>query len=148
MELNTLNFSKKPEEVKVLKSNVYPFRKDHIYIGRIIPTRVIKDRCVFEITYLDESLFIEGFTITTYLKEDQIRLVNLFGEHPNCDLNTNEFCWAKSKNGVVLDQRSLSTLLENLQTYYLDDAYFIPGENLLRYKKVKSISIQLNEGED
>ena len=139
MDLNTLNFLKKPEEVKVLKNN--------IYIGKIIPTRVIKDRRIFEIIFLDESMFLEGFAVTTFLKEDEITSISLFGEHPNCDSDTTIYCWPESKKGMCLDQNSLSIILQNLQTYYLDNAYFIPGKNLLEYKELKSISIQLNEGE-
>lgn len=147
MDLDKLNFSKKPEEVKVIKSNVHPFRKTHIYIGRITPTRAIKDGCVYELTYVDESMVLQGFIITTYSKSDTIISINLFGEHPNCNIDTNTYCWSKEKKGLTLDQDTLSMMITNFKTYYLDDAYFTPGSSLIEYKKLDSISIQLNKGE-
>jgi len=147
MDLDTLNFLKKPEEVKVIKSNVYPFRKTHIYIGKITPTRAIQNRCIFELTHVDESMILEGFIITTYLKEDQIISINVFGDHPNCNTDTNTYCWPDHKKGLVLDQDSLSMMITNFKTYYLDDCYFTPGPGLIHYKKLNSMSIHLNKGD-
>lgn len=148
MDLDKLNFSKKPEEVKVLKTKSHPFRKNHIYIGKIKPNRMIRDRCAYEITYLDEKLILDGFYITTYTKDDQITSINLFGEHPNCDLNTNIYCWPKMQKGLPLNQETLHMILTNLKTYYLDDAYFMPEGASALYKKLDSISIRLNKGDN
>ena len=155
MENHLLNSWKKPEEadsssnkVTVLASDVYPFRKSHIFFEKIIPSTVIKDGSAYEIIFLDSSMYIDGFVITTYTKEDTINSINLFGEHPNCDLDTNAFCFPDYKKGSPLNTESLSLLLKNFQTYYLDSAYFIPGEDLLKYKKVNSIYIRFNEGDD
>jgi hypothetical protein len=146
------NFWKRQEavdfqEYKSLEYDVYPFRKDHIFICHIIPETVIKGGAAYKITYLDRSLHLKGFSITTYLKEDKITTVNVFGEHPNTDLNTNAYCLPEYKKGMILNEQSLALLLKNLKCYYLDSAYFIPGNNLLEYKKVASIFIRFNEGE-
>jgi hypothetical protein len=134
-------------EVKVVGSTIYPFRKTHFCIGRMIPNRVVKNRCAYEIIHLSENLFLHGFAITTYLENDKIIAINLYGEHPNCDLNTNTFCWPENKQGLELNQDTLNIMLANFHTYYLDSAHFIPPEKELRYKKLDSISIQLTRGE-
>ncbi len=150
-----LNFWKKQEVVDtplenyiVLEHNEHPFRKEHIFICKIIPTNVIKSGCAFEITHLDRSMHLKGFTITTYTKQDIITTVNLFGEHPNCDSNTNAYCLSENKKTMTFNEKSLSLLLSNFKCYYLDDCYFTPGKHLVDYKKISSINIRFNQGDD
>lgn len=154
MENRILNFWKKQEVVDshldnytVLEHNIYPFRKEHIFICTIIPDTVVKDGSAYEIIHLNQSMHLKGFLITTYLKEDQIITINLFGEHPNCNLDTNAYCLPEYKKGMTFNKETLSLLLKNFKCYYLDTAYFIPGKNLLEYKKVPSIYIRFNQGE-
>lgn len=147
MERNTLNFLKKqavPEGFVVLENNSYPYRKTLLFIGKIFPDIVIKDRNAFEITFIDESLVLQGFAITTYTESNKISCINLFGDHPNCDPDTNTYCLPDEKKGMKLDETTLSLLLKNIKTYYLDSAYFVPQGKDLQYKKLQSISIQFN----
>lgn len=132
----------------ILDNGVEPFRKTHIFLGRIIPTTIIKDKNAFEITYIDESLYIEGFAITTYTEDNIVTCVNLFGEHPNSDPNTNVYCLPDHKKGMKLDKSFLCLLITNFETYYYDSAYFIPDKKLVDYKKLKTMYIQLNQGEE
>jgi hypothetical protein len=109
---------------------------------------MIKDRCVYEIIRIDESMILDGFIITTAMKDDQIIAINLIGEHPNSDTDTNTYCWPASKKGMTLHQGSLDIMMVNFKTYYLDDSYFTPGTGLVEYKKLNSMSIQLNKGDN
>lgn len=150
MGKDTLNFLKKQaahEGFSVLKNHSYPYRKTHLFIGKIHPDVVIKDRNAFEITFLDESLVLQGFAITTYTKDHQISCINLFGDHPNCDPDTNTYCLPDEKIGMKLNETSLSLLIKNFKTYYLDSAYFIPHNKDLEYTKLQSISVQFNSKE-
>ena len=145
---------KKPAEVDskekfiIIENKVKPFRKTHIFLGRIIPSTIIKDKNAYEITYIDESLYIEGYAITTYTEGNIVTTINLFGEHPNNDPNTNTYCLPDHKKGMKLDESFLTLLLSNFKTYYYDDAYFIPDRKLVDYKKLKTMYIQLNQGEN
>jgi len=148
MEKNILNFSKKLgllENLTALKNETYPFRTTFIYLGQIIPDTVIKERAAFKITHLDRSLYLQGFAITTYTKQDRIYCINLFGEHPNCDPNTNAYCLPEQKKNLELSEDVLLMLIKNFKTYYLDNCYFIPQQKDLEYKKLQSINIQFNK---
>lgn len=150
MDKNTLNYSKKPAELEgfaVLENASYPQRKTHLYIGKIYPNMVIKERNAYSILFLDESLILQGFAITTYTENNQICCINLFGDHPNCDPDTNAYCLPEAKVGMKLDPITLSLLMKNFQTYYLDSAYFVPDSKDLEYEKLQSISIQFNSKE-
>lgn len=147
MEDNTLNFLKKqavPEGFTILEGMSYPYRKTILFIGKIYPDMVIKGRNAFEITSIDESLALEGFAITTYTKDNKISCINLFGDHPNCDPDTNAYCLPEDKAGMELNEATLSLLIKNFKTYYLDSAYFVPGGKDLEYRKLRSISVQFN----
>jgi hypothetical protein len=144
------NLLKSPVVVKpniLLHNDVYPFRKTHIYLQQIIPTTIVKNKNAFEIIYINESMWLNGFSITTYTKDDFVMCINVFGEHPNVDPNTNTYCLAEHKKKQKLDLKFLSLLFTNLKTYYYDSAYFIPDKKLVDYKKLKSIYIQMNQGE-
>jgi hypothetical protein len=116
--------------------------KTHIYEGCIIPNRVIKGRNVYEIIEIGPQYYINGFSVTT--EQDKVQLVTLFGYHPNRDPKTNLYCIPDYKKGVIFDQIYLDRLITNIKTYYLDNCYFIPRS--VKYRKLKSIAIQFNEG--
>ena len=147
------NLLKKPEGANpkekfiIIENQTEPFRKTHIFLGRIIPTTIIKDKNAYEITYIDESLYIEGYAITTYTEDNVVSCINLFGEHPNNDPNTNAYCLPDHKKYMKLDESFLTILLSNFKTYYYDSAHFIPDKKLVDYRKMKTIHIQLNGGD-
>lgn len=150
MEKSISNFSKKPGELEgltVLENHSYPYRKTHLFIGKIIPDMVIKNRNAYEITFVDESLILQGFTISTYTEDNQIACINLFGDHPNCDPDTNAYCLPDAKLGMELNSVTFNLLMKNFQTYYLDSAYFVPDSKDLEYRPLQSISVQFNQKE-
>jgi hypothetical protein len=148
MVKNMLSSLKKPAEAKViLASQVYPFRKNHIFLVKIVPDTIIKNKNAYEIDHLDESMIIDGFSITTFTEENIITTINVFGEHPNVDPDTTSYCIPNQKKGMKLNDETLSLIRTNLRTYYYDSAYFIPTMKQVSYRKLKSMYIQLNEGE-
>ena len=119
--------------------------KIYLYEGQITPTRMIKNKQVYEITYLHPQFFINGFMVTT--EQDFVRHITLFGYHPNRDPETNFYCLPKYKKGVKYDEKYYEMLLTNIKTYYLDDCFYTPPKNQVEYKKLKSISMQFNQGD-
>lgn len=118
--------------------------KHHIYIDEIIPNRIIKKKNVYEITLLDKIYFINGFDVVT--ENDQVRRVHLFGFHPNRDDN-GLYCLPEEKKNKLFSENYFNMLLSNIRTYYFDSCYFKPPEKLVKYKKLKSMYVQLNQGE-
>lgn len=149
MERALLNFLKKPAQPSNThlvigrdgKKSLY--RKTHIFINQIIPNRVIMNKNVFKITYLDEQYHLDGFEVST--ENDKVMNVRVFGFHPNCDPNTDNFCLPDFKTGVFFTSDYLKLILTNIETYYLDNCYFNPTGKQLRYKKMKSMYVQLNK---
>jgi len=149
MEKPSLSFLKKPEQPndvhlivgRDVRKNLY--RKTHIFIKQIIPNRVIMDKNVYNITFLDEQYYLDGFEIST--ENDKVMNVRVFGFHPNCDPNTDNFCLPDFKKGTFFTEDYLKLILTNIQTYYLDNCFFNPTGKQLRYEKMKSIYIQLNK---
>lgn len=140
---------KKPERLKdthiiigeETKENLY--RKTHIFINRIIPNRVIKNRNVHKITYISRMFHLDGFEIST--ENDKVLNIRVFGFHPNCDPETDNFCLPDFKKGSYLTSDYLNLIKSNIQTYYLDNCFFNPTGKQLQYKKMKSIYVQLNQ---
>lgn len=149
MEKPSLSLLKKPvqpNDVHLIvgrdtKKQLY--KKTHIIINQIIPNRVIKDKNVFNITYLDEMFYLDGLEIST--ENDKVINVRVFGFHPNCDPNTDNFCLPDFKKGVFLTEDYLKLILTNIETYYLDNCFFNPTGKQLRYEKMKSMYVQLNK---
>jgi len=144
-----LSFLKKPGLLKtthlIVGSDVGKslYKKTHIFIKQIIPNRVIKGKNVYKITYLDKIFYLDGFEIST--ENDKVMNVRVFGFHPNCDTNTDNFCLPDFKKGVFLSDEYFKLILTNIQTYYLDNCFFNPTGKQLRYEKMKSMYIQLNK---
>jgi len=119
------------------------YRKTYIFINTIIPNRVVQDKNVFKITHLGKQLHIDGFEICT--ENEKVINVRLFGIHPNCDPDTDNFCLPEFKKGVVFTADYLNLITTNIQTYYLDNCFFNPTGKDLRYEKMKSMYVQLNK---
>ena len=119
----------------------------HFFFEKIIPTTVVKDRNAYEIVKIDESLHIDGFVITTFTKNNNVTCINVFGEHPNVNSDNNEYCLPEHKKGRPLNDAFLSLINTNIRTYYYDNAYFIPDNKSVQIKKLKSMFVQLNQGE-
>jgi hypothetical protein len=117
----------------------------HVYEGVIIPDRMIKGKNVYEIIEIDELLHINGFIVIT--ENELVYNVILLGYHPNRDPDTKQYCLPDRKKKVKFDQSYLDMLLTNIKTYYLDDCYWVPPKGKVKYKKLKSMYIQMNEGE-
>ena len=117
----------------------------YIYLGRIKPNRVIKDKNVYEIIYVDPIFIMSGFVVMT--ENRYIQNILLFGFHPNRDPNTSLYCLPERKKQVDFTEQYFKLLLTNLKTYYLDDCFYTPSLSQLKYKKMKSIYLKLNQGE-
>lgn len=148
MEQRLSSCLKKPEQLNdvylvVGKETKELFcKKTHIFINKIIPNRVIKDKNVYEITHLDSMFHLGGFEVST--ENDKVINIRLFGIHPNCDPDTDNFCLPDFKKGIDFTTDYLNLLKTNIQTYYLDNCFFNPTGKKLRYQKMKSIYVQLN----
>ena len=149
MEKHLLSFLKKPEQhndvhlIVGRESKKHLYKKTHIFINQIIPNRVIKNKNVHNITYLDETYYLDGFEVST--ENDKVINVRVFGFHPNCDSNTDNFCLPNFKKDVLLTDKYLKLILTNIKTYYLDNCFFNPTGKHLRYEQMKSMYIQLNK---
>lgn len=107
-------------------------RKTYIFIQKIIPNRVIQGKRVYQITYLDVMYHLDGFEVS--VENDKVINVRVFGFHPNCDPNTDNFCLPDFKKGVIFTKEYLNTIITNIKTYYLDSSYFNPKGKDLRYE--------------
>ncbi len=143
------SFLKKPERLNDIHLVVGDhgrkslYKKTHIFIQEIIPNRVIKNKNVYKITYLDKIYYLDGFEIST--ENDKVINVRVFGFHPNCHPETDNFCLPNFKKGVYLTSDYLNLIITNIQTYYLDQCFFNQTGKELRYEKMKSMYVQLNE---
>ncbi len=149
MEKLLSSFLKKPEQLNDIHLVVGNhgrkplYKKTHIFINTIIPNRVIKDKNVYKIVYLDGVYHLDGFEVST--ENDKVNNIRVFGFHPNCDAETDNFCLPDFKKGVYLTSDYLKLIITNIQTYYLDNCFFNPTGKSLRYEKMKSMYVQLNE---
>jgi hypothetical protein len=117
----------------------------HVYEGIIVPDRMIKDKNVYQIVQLDELYYINGFVVIT--ENELVKNVILFGYHPNRDPETHLYCLPDRKKNIKFTQEYFSLLMTNIKTYYLDDCFYMPGKHQVKYKKLKSLYVQMNEGE-
>jgi hypothetical protein len=119
--------------------------KTYIYEGQITPNRMIKQKNVYEITFVHPQYIINGFSITT--GNNFVEVITLFGFHPNRDPNTNLYCLPDYKKGIIYTPKYYEMLLTNIKTYYLDNCFFIPATTHVIYKKMKSVYMQMNKGD-
>ncbi len=137
MERLLSSFLKKPEQpndihlVVGTRGRKSLYKKTHIFINKIIPNRVIKNKNVYKIVYLDEVYHLDGFEVST--ENDKINNIRVFGFHPNCHTETDNFCLPDFKKGVYLTSDYLKLIITNIQTYYLDNCFFNPTGKKLRY---------------
>lgn len=151
------NYWKKPEQRKPMdyvedrtviwghNNDLSLVEKVYVYEGQIIPNRMIRNKNVYEITHISPQYYINGFNVVT--EQDMVTNVILFGYHPNRDPETLLYCQPDYKKGIRYDQVYFEMLLTNIRTYYLDNCFFYPGKNDVRYKKMKSMYIQMNKGD-
>jgi hypothetical protein len=125
--------------------NLAVVEKSFIYLGEIRPNRVIKNKNVFEIVYLNPMFILNGFVVIT--ENELVQNILVFGYHPNKDPDTSLYCLPNRKKQNKFDENFFKLLLTNLKTFYLDECFYIPSINQLKYKKMKSIYVKLNRGE-
>ena len=116
--------------------------KFHIYEGYITPNRMIENKNVYDIEYIDPLFIINGFTVIT--ENDLVKNIILIGHHPNRDPDTYLYCLPDLKKDIPFDEYYYSMLLVNIRTYYLDQCYFKPTNKQIKYKKLKSMYIKIN----
>lgn len=140
-----MDFNKRITVAPTANDNLSIVEISYIYLGKIKPNRVIKDKNVYEITYIDPIFIMSGFVVMT--ENRYIQNILLFGFHPNRDPNTSLYCLPERKKQVDFTKQYFKLLLMNLKTYYLDDCFYTPSLSQLKYKKMKSIYLKLNQGE-
>jgi len=125
--------------------------KTFLYEGLIIPNRMIKDRVAYKITNVNPMYYIHGFMIKTARgdgqKHDYVESINLFGHHPNRKSDTGVYCMPDYKKGVPYDMSYFQRLITNIKTHYLDDCFHTPNKMYMDYERMKSIAMQINQGE-
>ena len=132
-------------DVTIIKSGDSElYEEHHLYIGKVIPNRVIKNKNVFQITFLNALYFIKGFDVVT--ENNKVRRVHLFGFHPNRDDN-GLYCLPEEKKNQTFTKEYFDMLIANIRTYYFDSCYFKPPSKFIKYKKLQSMYIQLNQGD-
>jgi len=119
------------------------YKITYIYIQKIIPDRIVMDKNVYEITYLHEEYHLDGFQVNT--ENGKVINVKLFGYHPNCDTDTDIYCLPDFKKGVDFTSEYLNMIYTNIKTYYMDNCFFNNLGRKVRYKKMKSMYVQLNK---
>ena len=134
MEENSLDYLKKPQ---LHKNEYIVIGNFHIFCFTIIPDKIMENRKLSEITYLDDKYDIDGFIVIT--KENKIQKILLAGVHPNCNPENNEYCLNKSIINKKLNEKNLSILIRSIGTYHFDDCYFKPSYKDLKYKELNSI---------
>jgi len=130
--------------IRIVSGNTKLYEKHYIYIGQIIPERIISKKNVYKITFLDKIYFLDGLDVVT--ENDKVRRIYLFGFHPNRDEN-GIYCLPDNKKNVEFTRDYFNILLSNIKTYYFDSCYFKPPKKLINYVKMKSMYIQLNQGD-
>ena len=112
-------------------------------LKKLFQTELLK-RKMFFIVYLNPVYFINGFDVVT--ENDKVRHVYLFGFHPNRDDN-GLYCLPDEKKNQIFSERYFNMLIANIKTYYFDSCFFKPPSNLIKFKKMQSMYVQLNQGE-
>jgi len=107
------------------------YRQTYIYIQKIIPELVMKNQKVYNITYLNKILHLDGLEIS--IENEKVINIRLFGIHPNCDPDTDNYCLPDFKKGVKFSDKYLNLIYKNVKTYYLDSCYFNPPRKYLHY---------------
>ncbi len=149
MEKVLLNSLKKQEPLNDIRlvvgnrGNKPLYKISYIYIQKIIPNRIIMDKNAYEITHIDEMYHLAGFEVCT--ENDKVHNVRLYGYHPNSHPDTDIYCLPDFKLSVEFTPEFLSMLLTNIKTYYIDNCFINPLGKNVRYKKMKSMYIQLNQ---
>lgn len=111
-----------------------------IYKGQIIPDKAIKDGKVYNIKHKNDFLYLAGFVVI--LINNIIDSIFLLGSHPNQDEQW-FYCLPSSKKYKKFTREYFYLLINNLHTYYLDDCYFDPADNLTYHEVSHNIKIQV-----
>lgn len=123
-----------------------PFIQEyHIYEGHITPDTMIRSRKAYEITFIHPLLVIGGFIVIT--ENELVKNIMIMGVHPNVDPATKLYCLPEYKKNKKFTEKYFSQFVRTLKIYYLDDCYFQPTKEYVKYKPLKSMSIQLNQEE-
>ncbi len=140
------DYVKDREDIKSFYRDLPFTQESYIYKGQITPDTMIKEKEAYEITMIHPLLIINGLCIT--VENGRVLYVNLFGIHPNKDPNTGAFCLPEYKLKVNFTEKYFHNLIKTIKTYYLDNSFITPPSKYVTYKKLKSVYIQLNQGDD
>jgi len=117
-------------------------QKCYVYEAQITPRQIIEKKNVYDIVHIDPIWIINGFVIIT--ENDKVTRIIVFGHHPN--VSKNIYCLPKEKKGQLFNKTFYENFIQTIQTYYYDNCYYkVPPANI-KYKKIKSMFVKLNQG--
>jgi len=146
-----MNFNKPTLKISYgSQTNGYDIR--YIYVDKIIPNRIIKNKRLYKITYLDEFYHINAvhFLVSknTINGKENVIKITLDGFHPNTLRNTaNEYCLQDKDKGSLFIETFFDRMIANIHNYYLDSCIFEPPTDMLQYERMRSMYVQLNGDE-
>jgi len=108
-----------------------------VFTYDIVPTKMIYKSELYKITWVHDSLIIKNVCIC--LKNNYVTEVYINGKHPNVDPITKILCLPSYKYTIKFDYNYFQSLLNILNTFYLDRAYIIPHKEIVSYKKSKTL---------
>lgn len=122
----------------------------HHYFGDIIPKFLMEAGTPKHIKYLNPQFILKGLKIRTV--NNKVMDANVYGYHPNCDINTGKMCLREDELGCeIMDIHSFSKLLINrLETYYYDDCHWRLEDKDLKTEPVDGfmkIDVNFTKGE-
>lgn len=90
----------------------------------IIPKFIVEKGIPRYIEYIIPEYHLRGFLIKRL--NNRLKKVEVFGVHPNADLNTGELCLKSNEIGAEIKNiESLKNMLINrLEVYYYDESHF------------------------
>jgi len=124
-----------------LDKNIDVIQKCYVYEAQITPRQIIENKNVYEIVYIDPLWIINGFVIIT--EDDKVIRIVVFGHHPN--VNENLYCLSKGKKGQIFNKTFYENFIQTLQTYYYDNCYYKIPSKYIKYRKIKSMFVKLNQ---
>lgn len=138
---HSMDFIENRMVISPVSQDVDIIQKYYVYEAQITPLQIIQDKNVYEITYINPLFIINGFVIIT--ENDLVLRIIVFGFHPNVDKNV--YCLPKEKKKLKFDRSYYENFIKTLQTYYYDNCYYKVQSKYIKYKKIKSVYMQLNQ---
>ena len=111
----------------------------------IVPNTMIYLRELYDVIPVNEKakkeLTVRGFTIVKDENNSLLKVILDCDFHPNCRLDTKEYCFSTSLLGRTVDKNLISIISSSISTYNMDTAYERPWGKI-DYQKCNSMRIK------